>query len=57
MLLLLFFVTAFGFGDSVVVEEFHEGSKHVVDLAIFNGELVVAFVSDSGLVNPPFFTG
>jgi len=57
VLLLLFFVTAFGFGDSVVVEEFHEGSKHVVDLAIFNGELVVAIVSDSGLVNPPFFTG
>ncbi|XP_052793311.1 carnosine synthase 1-like [Mya arenaria] len=50
-------IIAFGFGEMVNVEEFHVGSKHVVDLAIFNKSLVAAFVSDCGLVNPPSFTG
>ncbi|WAQ97738.1 CRNS1-like protein [Mya arenaria] len=41
-------IIAFGFGEMVNVEEFHVGSKHVVDLAIFNKSLVAAFVSDCG---------
>nr|KAG5708668.1 hypothetical protein BaRGS_034885 [Batillaria attramentaria] len=38
---------------SCVLMEYLEGSEHCVDLALFHGELVCAFVSDKGPQIPP----
>nr|KAG5708672.1 hypothetical protein BaRGS_034889 [Batillaria attramentaria] len=41
------------FSSTCMLAEYLEGSEHCVDLAIFHGELVCAFVSDKGPQIPP----
>nr|KAF6324199.1 carnosine synthase 1 [Myotis myotis] len=45
-----------GWGNSMLLMEFIEGTEHDVDLVLFRGELLAAFVSDNGPTRLPGFT-
>lgn len=45
-----------GWGNSMLLMEFIEGTEHDVDLVLFGGRLLAAFVSDNGPTRLPGFT-
>ncbi|KAM5247010.1 carnosine synthase 1 isoform 1-T2 [Ctenodactylus gundi] len=45
-----------GWGNAMLLMEFVEGTEHDVDLVIFGGRLLAAFVSDNGPTRLPGFT-
>ncbi|KAK1335617.1 hypothetical protein QTO34_003409 [Cnephaeus nilssonii] len=45
-----------GWGNSMLLMEFIEGTEHDVDLVLFRGKLLAAFVSDNGPTRLPGFT-
>ncbi|EPQ06597.1 Carnosine synthase 1 [Myotis brandtii] len=45
-----------GWGNSMLLMEFIEGTEHDVDVVLFRGELLAAFVSDNGPTRLPGFT-
>ncbi|ELK24268.1 Carnosine synthase 1 [Myotis davidii] len=45
-----------GWGNSMLLMEFVEGTEHDVDVVLFRGELLAAFVSDNGPTRLPGFT-
>lgn len=45
-----------GWGNSMLLMEFVEGTEHDVDLVVFGGRLLTAFVSDNGPTRLPGFT-
>lgn len=45
-----------GWGNAMLLMEFVEGTEHDVDLVVFGGRLLAAFVSDNGLTRLPGFT-
>ncbi|KAM8814944.1 carnosine synthase 1 isoform 1-T1 [Rhynchonycteris naso] len=45
-----------GWGNSMLLMEFIEGTEHDVDLVLFGGRLLAAFVSDNGPTQLPGFT-
>ncbi|XP_005384391.1 PREDICTED: carnosine synthase 1 isoform X3 [Chinchilla lanigera] len=45
-----------GWGNAMLLMEFVEGTEHDVDLVVFGGRLLAAFVSDNGPTRLPGFT-
>uniref|UniRef100_A0A2K6A3Y0 Carnosine synthase 1 n=2 Tax=Mandrillus leucophaeus TaxID=9568 RepID=A0A2K6A3Y0_MANLE len=45
-----------GWGNAMLLMEFVEGTEHDVDLVLFGGRLLAAFVSDNGPTRLPGFT-
>uniref|UniRef100_A0A8D0QF93 ATP-grasp domain-containing protein n=1 Tax=Sus scrofa TaxID=9823 RepID=A0A8D0QF93_PIG len=45
-----------GWGNAMLLMEFIEGTEHDVDLVLFGGQLLAAFVSDNGPTRLPGFT-
>nr|KAF6281605.1 carnosine synthase 1 [Pipistrellus kuhlii] len=45
-----------GWGNAMLLMEFVEGTEHDVDLVLFRGRLLAAFVSDNGPTRLPGFT-
>ncbi|XP_077627577.1 carnosine synthase 1 [Crocuta crocuta] len=45
-----------GWGNAMLLMEFIEGTEHDVDLVVFGGRLLAAFVSDNGPTRLPGFT-
>ncbi|KAM5225138.1 carnosine synthase 1 isoform 4-T6 [Hipposideros larvatus] len=45
-----------GWGNAMLLMEFIEGTEHDVDLVLFGGRLLAAFVSDNGPTRLPGFT-
>lgn len=45
-----------GWGNAMLLMEFVEGTEHDVDLVLFGGQLLAAFVSDNGPTRLPGFT-
>ncbi|XP_039696626.1 carnosine synthase 1 isoform X1 [Pteropus medius] len=45
-----------GWGNAMLLMEFVEGTEHDVDLVVFGGQLLAAFVSDNGPTRLPGFT-
>ncbi|XP_036909273.1 carnosine synthase 1 isoform X3 [Sturnira hondurensis] len=45
-----------GWGNSMLLMEFIDGTEHDVDLVLFSGRLLAAFVSDNGPTRLPGFT-
>ncbi|XP_049748602.1 carnosine synthase 1 isoform X2 [Elephas maximus indicus] len=45
-----------GWGNAMLLMEFVEGTEHDVDLVLFRGQLLAAFVSDNGPTRLPGFT-
>lgn len=45
-----------GWGNAMLLMEFIEGTEHDVDLVVFGGQLLAAFVSDNGPTRLPGFT-
>ncbi|XP_007518722.2 carnosine synthase 1 isoform X2 [Erinaceus europaeus] len=45
-----------GWGNSMLLMEFVEGTEHDVDVVLFGGQLLAAFVSDNGPTRLPGFT-
>nr|XP_020022708.1 carnosine synthase 1 isoform X3 [Castor canadensis] len=45
-----------GWGNAMLLMEFVEGTEHDVDLVLFGGRLLAAFVSDNGPTKLPGFT-
>ena len=46
-----------GFDNTLLVMEYLTGSEHDVDVIIFHGQLVAAFLSDNGPTREPFYIG
>ncbi|XP_072041224.1 carnosine synthase 1-like [Amphiura filiformis] len=45
-----------GFGNTMLLMEYLDGSEHDIDVVIFERKLVAAFVSDNGPTNYPSYT-
>eukprot|EP00898_Chlorokybus_atmophyticus_P003065 jgi/Chlat1/375/Chrsp10S00051 len=44
-----------GFGSSLVLMEYVEGSEHDVDIIVYDGQILAAFVTDNGPTRLPLF--